>query len=54
MELPVQLPSLEEQAAIGEYFRNLDSLIDARRRRVAKLRDIKKACLDKMFAASVP
>lgn len=54
MELPVQLPSLEEQAAIGEYFRNLDSLIDARRRRVAKLRDIKKACLDKMFAASAP
>ena len=46
--------SLAEQAAIGEYFRNLDSLIDARRRRVAKLRDIKKACLDKMFAASAP
>lgn len=46
--------SLAEQAAIGEYFRNLDSLIDVRRRRVAKLRDIKKACLDKMFAAPAP
>lgn len=54
-DLSVSFPeSLAEQAAIGEYFRNLDSLIDARRRRVAKLRDIKKACLDKMFAASVP
>lgn len=53
--LSVSFPeSLAEQAAIGEYFRNLDSLIDARRRRVAKLRDIKKACLDKMFAASAP
>ncbi len=54
-DLSVSFPeSLAEQAAIGEYFRNLDSLIDARRRRVAKLRDIKKACLDKMFAAPAP
>lgn len=45
---------IQEQIQIAEYFLKLDSLIDARRRRVAKLRDIKKACLDRMFAASAP
>jgi len=42
-------PSLGEQRAIGEYFRNLDELITAKRKSIVKLRNIKKACLSKMF-----
>lgn len=42
-------PSIEEQKAIGEYFRNLDELIAAKRKAIVKLRNIKKACLSKMF-----
>lgn len=49
MQLPVFLPSLDEQRAIGEYFRNLDELIAAKRKSIVKLRNIKKACLSKMF-----
>lgn len=49
MELPVLLPEMNEQKAIGEYFHNLDALISAKRHKLAKLRNIKQACLDKMF-----
>lgn len=42
-------PTLDEQKAIGEYFRNLDSLLSAKRQKLVKLRNIKQACLDKMF-----
>lgn len=42
-------PTLSEQKAIGEYFRNLDTLISAKRQKLAKLRNIKQACLDMMF-----
>ncbi len=42
-------PSINEQKAIGEYFRNLDSLLSAKRQKLVKLRNIKQACLDKMF-----
>ncbi len=41
--------SLAEQKNIGEYFRNLDELISAKRQKLAKLRNIKKSCLNKMF-----
>lgn len=41
--------SLVEQKAIGQYFRNLDELISAKRQKLAKLRNIKHECLDKMF-----
>jgi len=46
---PISVPSFAEQKVIGEYFRNLDSLISAKRQKLAKLRNIKKSCLDKMF-----
>lgn len=42
-------PSFSEQIAIGKYFRNLDSLLSAKRQKLVKLRNIKQACLDKMF-----
>lgn len=49
-DLTISCPSLlPEQKAIGEYFRNLDTLISAKRKKLAKLRNIKQACLDKMF-----
>lgn len=48
-DLSVLLPSLYEQKAIGEYFRHLDSLIEAKRKKLTKLRNIKASCLDKMF-----
>lgn len=50
LNMEIDIPvSLTEQKAIGEYFLNLDSLIAAKRQKLAKLRNIKKACLDKMF-----
>ena len=47
---PIYFPSdKQEQAAIGAFFRNLDNLIEAQRDELAKLQNIKKACLSKMF-----
>ena len=43
------LPDLFEQKKIGAYFRSLDALLAARREEVAKLRDLKKALLERMF-----
>lgn len=41
--------SLEEQEKIGEYFSNLDNLITLHQRELEKLKNLKKACLEKMF-----
>lgn len=43
------LPDLFEQKKIGAYFRSLDALSAARREEVTKLRDLKKALLERMF-----
>ena len=43
------IPSLPEQLKIGAYFRSLDALISARQEEVVKLKDLKKALLDRMF-----
>lgn len=42
-------PSLHEQRKIGAYFRSLDVLISARQEEVGKLKNLKKALLDRMF-----
>ena len=42
-------PSLAEQQQIGSYFRNLDHLITLHQRELEKLKNLKKACLEKMF-----
>ncbi|UIZ92119.1 restriction endonuclease subunit S [Corynebacterium sp. CNCTC7651] len=47
--LPIALPSLSEQQAIGAYFRNLDALIDAEQKKLATLRNLKSALLTQMF-----
>lgn len=48
IELPIPNDG-KEQFYIAEYFRNIDTLIAAKREKLAKLRNIKKSCLDKMF-----
>lgn len=49
LAVPILLPCYAEQKAIGDYFRSLDSLLSAKRQKLVKLRNIKQACLDKMF-----
>ena len=44
------LPSLPEQRAIASYFTSLDAQITLHRERLEKLKQIKAACLEKMFA----
>ncbi len=39
----------EEQEKIGQYFTNLDQLITLHQRELEKLKNLKKACLEKMF-----
>ena len=43
------LPSVEEQQKISSYFKNLDHLITLHQRELEKLKNIKKAMLEKMF-----
>lgn len=42
-------PKTEEQQKIGSYFQNLDKLITLQQTQIDKLKNIKKACLEKMF-----
>ena len=41
--------NMAEQQQIANYFRNLDKIITLHQRKVEKLQNIKKACLQKMF-----
>lgn len=41
--------SVEEQHQIGVYFKQLDMLINQHHKQITKLKNIKQACLDKMF-----
>ena len=47
MEIP--LPNIDEQREIGAYLDNLDNLITLHQRELEKLKNLKKACLEKMF-----
>lgn len=49
LKIEVAVPSLEEQRKIGDYFRNLNTLITLHQRKLDKLKNIKKALLEKMF-----
>ena len=40
---------IEEEKKIGAYFSNLDNLITLHQRKLEKLQNIKKSCLEKMF-----
>ena len=49
VDFPVVLPDKEEQSKIGEYFQGIDNLITLHQRKLEKLKNLKKACLEKMF-----
>ncbi len=45
----IPVPSYEEQKKVGGYIDNLDHLITLHQRKLERLQNIKKACLEKMF-----
>lgn len=47
--LDVEFPCIAEQIKIGNYFRKLDELISQHSTQLDKLKQIKSACLEKMF-----
>ena len=47
--LEISLPTENEQKFIGSYFQHLDNLITLHQRKLEKLKNIKKSCLEKMF-----
>lgn len=48
-QLTILCPKKDEQIKIGNYFQNLDNLINLNKCELEKLKNIKKACLEKMF-----
>jgi len=49
LDTKINLPSIIEQTKIGTFFQNLDDLINQHKKELAKLKNLKKACLEKMF-----
>jgi len=47
--LLIILPSISEQEKIGTYFKNLDNLLRLHEKELEKLKNLKKALLEKMF-----
>lgn len=45
----VRIPCKKEQDKIGEFFLNLDYLVTLQRNKIEKLKNLKKACLERMF-----
>ena len=45
----IMIPNYAEQRQIGAYFKSLDNLITLHQRELEKLKNLKKACLEKMF-----
>lgn len=48
-KLDVLMPSSEEQALIGSFFKNLDEKIELSEKKITKIENFKKAMLEKMF-----
>ena len=48
-EMPIPMPSVIEQHAIGAFFSRLDDLITLHQRKLELLKNIKQSMLDKMF-----
>jgi type I restriction enzyme S subunit len=50
VQMPIFCPKdIAEQKRIASFFRSLDSQISLQEQRLEKLKQIKSACLDKMF-----
>ncbi len=47
--ISVLLPSIAEQNRIADFFCHLDHLITLHQRKLERLQNIKKSCLEKMF-----
>lgn len=47
--LELNIPSIEEQQAIGSYFSNLDNLINSHQEKISQLETLKKKLLQDMF-----
>ena len=45
----IMVPRYAEQQQIGAFFKQLDNLITLHQRELEKLKNLKKACLEKMF-----
>ena len=48
-QMPIFIPSLPEQTAIGNFFRTLDDAITLHKRKLDGLKELKKGCLQQMF-----
>ena len=48
-EMPIPSPNIEEQKKIGSFIDAVDNLITLHQRKLEKLKNLKKACLEKMF-----
>lgn len=56
-ECKLKIPNIDEQKQIAKYLDNIDSLITLHQRKLEKLQNMKKSCLQKMFpkdGATVP
>jgi len=49
MSIKILFPTIKEQQKIGEYFYELDQLIENKQKELDKLKQLKQAMLDKMF-----
>ncbi|MDD1359534.1 restriction endonuclease subunit S [Metamycoplasma hyosynoviae] len=49
MDIKISIPTLKEQQKIGNFFKNLDKIIDLHQCKCEKLQTIKKSLLGKMF-----
>ena len=48
-KMEIKVPSFQEQIKIGAFFKQLDNLISLHQRELEKLKNIKRACFEKMF-----
>ena len=48
-DIDLNIPKIKEQSLIGMFFHKIDNLITLHQRKLEKLQNIKKACLEKMF-----
>lgn len=49
MSLELNIPSLSEQEALGEFFQHVDSLIQSNEKKIESLKQVKAASLQSMF-----
>lgn len=49
LHIVVKIPEFNEQGKIADCLRRIDTLITLHQRKLEKLQNIKKSCLEKMF-----